>query len=374
MRSNNMCVPPPRLLLLLLALVSALLLAVGVGPASAQAASRNGSTSGGGGGGAFLGSELPLQPLVTTPSELLAAPPSSSSANATAVTLTGRQAITAVFSRPVIALGSDWGGPDPSSPAAGLVPFRLTCGVPGRLRWVTTSIARFDPSVEWPPDLDCAFEWSLGLRSWDGLPLALPAGAPAKVPLKTRPLEVTLSGVASEAAANATDGLWSATVGMPDDGLPEVPPGANVTLEASYPLDLSRLASLLTLVPLPDPSGRRQAVSSKVSVLPCEPRLSAPLPVVFLKGGAAAAEAATTPAGALSRNSTCAVVRLDPPLPQGAAAALRLPKGSKYAALAGPLSRDVDVKLFGLRRFRLPFRSDWSQPATATEAVYVGAE
>ena len=50
-------------------------------------------------------------------------------------------------------------------------------------------------------------------------------GAAASVPLYTSPLEVTLSGVTSEAATNATDGLWSATVGMADDGLPEVPPG-----------------------------------------------------------------------------------------------------------------------------------------------------
>lgn len=48
------------------------------------------------------------------------------------------------------------------------VPFRLSCGTPGRLRWVTTNIARFDPSVEWPADLDCSFDWNRGLKSYDG--------------------------------------------------------------------------------------------------------------------------------------------------------------------------------------------------------------
>ena len=153
---------------------------------------------------------------------------------------------------------------------------------------------------------------------------------------------------------------------------------ANITLEASYPLDLARLAAALALVPLPDAAGRRQALASKLSVLPCEERddvTPLPRPVVFLAGGAAAAPAqAATPAGALARNATCAVVRLAPPLPPGAAAALRLPKGTKYSALAGPLTRDIDVKIFGLRRFRLPFRSDWTKQPAAGEAGYTGVE
>lgn len=48
------------------------------------------------------------------------------------------------------------------------VPFTLSCGTPGRLRWVTTNIARFDPSIDWPTDLDCKFEWNKGLKSYDG--------------------------------------------------------------------------------------------------------------------------------------------------------------------------------------------------------------
>ena len=47
-------------------------------------------------------------------------------------------------------------------------PFRLSCGVPGKARWVTTSIARFDPDVDWPSDLDCSFVWNAALRAYDG--------------------------------------------------------------------------------------------------------------------------------------------------------------------------------------------------------------
>ncbi|EFJ40726.1 hypothetical protein VOLCADRAFT_99418 [Volvox carteri f. nagariensis] len=51
----------------------------------------------------FLQKQLPLTLIVTTPSEL---------SDSTASTfVSGRQALTAVFSRPVIALGSDFGQP-----------------------------------------------------------------------------------------------------------------------------------------------------------------------------------------------------------------------------------------------------------------------
>jgi len=36
------------------------------------------------------------------------------------------------------------------------------------LRWVTTNIARFDPVIEWPTDLDCTFNWNKDLKTFDG--------------------------------------------------------------------------------------------------------------------------------------------------------------------------------------------------------------
>ena len=47
-------------------------------------------------------------------------------------------------------------------------PFSLSCPQPGKFRWVTTSIARFDPDEDWPTDLDCTLAWDRGLASWDG--------------------------------------------------------------------------------------------------------------------------------------------------------------------------------------------------------------
>jgi len=44
------------------------------------------------------------------------------------------------------------------------------------------------------------------------------------VRLITRPLTVEVSSVASKAASDATDNQWSATLGLPEDQQPEVPP------------------------------------------------------------------------------------------------------------------------------------------------------
>jgi hypothetical protein len=46
--------------------------------------------------------------------------------------------------------------------------------VPGKSRWVTTSIARFDPDLDWPTDLDCQLVWSAQLISYDGKLESLP--------------------------------------------------------------------------------------------------------------------------------------------------------------------------------------------------------
>lgn len=146
--------------------------------------------------------KLPLTVTVTTPTELVTA-----AANEP-LTISGRQAITAVFSRPIIPLGSDFGK---EQEYGGAVPFTISCDgsspVPGRGRWVTTNIARFDPSVDWPSDLACTFEWNATLSSYDGAPLQL--SSPRQVSLRTEPLKMTLGLITSELANNLTDNNWS---------------------------------------------------------------------------------------------------------------------------------------------------------------------
>ena len=101
---------------------------------------------------------LPLaRPVALAPSEalsVLALTPSTSSASTSTPpsppVLSGREAITLTFSRAVIPLGSDFG---PGELPEALTPFALHPPVAGKLRWVTTSVARFDPDVDWPPEL-----------------------------------------------------------------------------------------------------------------------------------------------------------------------------------------------------------------------------
>ena len=52
---------------------------------------------------------------------------------------------------------------------------------------------------------------------------------------------------------------------------------------------------------------------------------------------------------------------------------LSLPKGSFYHALAGKLQSATSVELYGLRRFRLPFRQDFAEPQDRGASVYDGA-
>ncbi len=54
------------------------------------------------------------------------------------------------------------------------------------------------------------------------MPLRL-GDVPVERPLGSDPLTMSVTAITSEAAANATDGQWSATSGMPDDKLPEWP-------------------------------------------------------------------------------------------------------------------------------------------------------
>ena len=94
-------------------------------------------------------------------------------------------AVTAVFSRAVIALGSNFGPETPGGAVRGVAPLLWSCNggggrgagaapVPGRTYWVTTSIVRFDPSSGWGNDLKCTVGANPALRSFDGARLAAP--------------------------------------------------------------------------------------------------------------------------------------------------------------------------------------------------------
>ncbi|PNH12233.1 hypothetical protein TSOC_000852 [Tetrabaena socialis] len=278
---------------------------------------------------AFLQAQLPLSIVVTTPVELIGA-------TADPVSVSGRQAITVVFSRPVIALGSDFG----DASATKKVPFRLSCSVPGKSRWVTTTIFRFDPDVDWPTDLNCNLTWTAGLSTYDGAPLAL-GSVPVTRSLVTYPLTLSIGGVLSDLATNLTDGLWNPSTAPTPEVPFEVPPdGARGA--AGCGLGSSRVVACGVSI-AEGPKGTGPAVSFGVG--PCQ--TAAP----WIYG--MADSATTTPAGlSLDVNTTCAEVVPTSPLKPNTSYLLRLPRGAVYSALAGPLRMDTSAAFGGLVPYR----------------------
>ncbi|KAG2452414.1 hypothetical protein HYH02_002657 [Chlamydomonas schloesseri] len=270
-----------------------------------------------------------------------------------------QQAIQVVFSRPVIALGSDFG----DGAAAKQVPFRLSCGVPGRFRWVSTTTARWDPDVDWPPDLSCGLRWNTSLRAYDGARLALD-GIPPRRALATSSLYMYSGGVVSEAAARLTGGAWSAdAAGAEDDKAPEVPPDGKLMLQFSYPVNLLMLKSAFVLLRGSDEAVQEGGPSLPYTLKPCW------LPATALP--ALAAPPAADNAALLNVNATCAAVELGAALQPDTWYTLRLPVGTRYSALAGPTSNRKEVVFAGLRRFRFPLvRDPWRSSSPSSGISY----
>ena len=75
--------------------------------------------------------------------------------------------------------------------------------MPGKLRWVTTYILRFDPDGDWPNDLNCTVQVNPMLRAFDGTPLQAPVSA-TLFPFTTPPLSMSISAVESRRANEQT--------------------------------------------------------------------------------------------------------------------------------------------------------------------------
>lgn len=102
---------------------------------------------------------LPLTVVSATPAALLGAGDAP-------IELGASQPIQVVFSRAVVALGSD-----AASPAPEQTPFTVLGGSAGRFRWLNSYVASFEPEGEWATDLTLDFAWNAQLASFDGAPL-----------------------------------------------------------------------------------------------------------------------------------------------------------------------------------------------------------
>ena len=280
-------------------------------------------------------------------------------------TLYNNQALTLVFSGPIIALGQDASGD--AAKTAATVPFVLAPSSgpsPSAFltsRWASTSVFRADPPTGsnaegggWPTDL----KFSLNLRD----PLLTHAGAkvePAasigrQFSYQTGRLRQSQTAVASKSASSLTQGRWaSALTRREREGLTtikasypaphECPPDAVVRLCFSYPVDPSLVQGSLVL--FATDKGEDTGTSVKASAPGGE---LAALAALAAPGGSAAGSA---PLG------NCVVVT--PNLPKtlpgadtATAYTLRLKKGVRYHPRAGPTQQDYDTMLTGL----LPFK------------------
>lgn len=243
--------------------------------------------------------------------------------------LSGRMAITVTFNHAIIALGSDYGARD-AMPAA-MLPFTLKPAVPGRTRWVTTSVARFDPDQDWPAELQLVMTLRPDITSIDGAKLE--RGAQVQWNFATPLLRMWVNSVHSQRALNLTAGRWSASTTGEDT--PEVPPDGRVQLRFSSIVDQSVLQTALQLRSVaPGKKNGDAAQGGKLvpfQLGPCEEMEFRPEP-----------------------DAGCVVLTLKGDLEVDGNYELVLPTGSSFHPRAGQVSHSLSAGLHGLHRLTFP--------------------
>eukprot|EP01052_Picozoa_sp_SAG31_P019631 SAG31_NODE_1440_length_8331_cov_4.818270_5_plen_1231_part_01 len=255
------------------------------------------------------------------PLRVLSITPAASDGGDDSMQISGKDALTVTFSRAVIALGSDF-GPEGRDIPADKVPFTTSVDVPGRLRWVTTFTARFDPTDDWPKDLDFTLEVNPRLTSFDGTALADVPGARR---FTTPGVSVWLNRVTSETASAATDGTWVPDItNGPLSGAKEVPPDGILTIGFTADVDPDLVAPGISLR---DGDGEPlQADSPTIEVLPCEK----------------------------SWDTKCISARVNGELDMNTKYKVVVAAGTHYNALCGPTATEFSFDISGLVPFQIP--------------------
>ena len=250
--------------------------------------------------------------------------------------LAGHEAITLTFSHAVIALGSDFSaGPLPKE----LTPFEMTPPVAGRVRWVTTSVVRFDPEGEWPPELELVLSLKPGLSTFDGRTLA--RNEPSRWEFRTPALSMRVGRVSSASASELTDRTWSAALHPLAPGAVEVPPDATFELHFSADVEAHRVSASLEL--------RLDEVAALVSGAE---RTNLRAPASANPGAPRTIALRTCPAA----SARCVLAEVRPPLAVGRLFRLALPAGAVVHSSAGATHAAATVSLSGLVPFAFPFR------------------
>ena len=257
-------------------------------------------------------------------------------AGAARLELVGHEAITLTFSHAVIALGSDFSaGPLPKE----LTPFQMTPPVAGRVRWVTTSVVRFDPEGEWPPELELSLSLTPGLSTFDGRVLA--RNEPSAWQFRTPALSMRVGRVSSARASELTGRTWSAALHPLAPGAVEVPPDATFELHFSGDVEARRVSASLELH-IDEAAALVSGAATTNLRGPASASPGAPRTIVLRACPRASAR--------------CVLAEVRPPLAVGRLFRLTLPVGAVVHASAGATHAATAVSLSGLVPFAFPFR------------------
>ena len=234
--------------------------------------------------------------------------------------LSGRDALTITFTHSVIALGADFGS-GPVAPE--FSPIILDPPVAGALRWVTTSVARFDADDDWPLELYLTVKMNPALCSWEGRCLA-ERDQTLSWTFSTPRLAIHASRAFSPNASALTGGMWD---GRLDDGAWELPPDGAIELRFNSPVDRQLVASVLQF---------RSAKGGGA-------------------GGLTGCRAGVKLAECARKADACVRATAEPALAPGAACAIVIPQGSFFHRGAGKTRAELSVAVGGLAPFRFRF-------------------
>eukprot|EP01134_Creolimax_fragrantissima_P006822 CFRG6822T1 len=284
--------------------------------------------------------------------------------------LSKNQDLTVIFSRPVIALGSDFITSDnfesktlflPSN----LVPFTITCGdnnnhkkdeceIVGTLRWVTTSIARFTPTGPWPTDLIFHINIPSDLTTFDGVTINSSNAKSLRRAYRTSALSWHVSEVVSAKALEYTGKQWTSRVPQGSRSHAnmayEMPPDAYMEITFMNGIvDVESIKNGLRLTCLSKGKCSDDDNGLEVTVTKCP--LASPLPII------------TTPV----TTGTCIRIRPKSRLKDDTDYQIVLPTGTIYnSQTKSTLRSDLVVYVVGL----LPFKIDVQPQPAARNTRY----
>lgn len=265
--------------------------------------------------------------------------------------LSGQTAITIIFNRPVIALGSDWLASEDDSilnPAWFVDSSNQVVDIPGKFRWVSTWTVRFDPDYSWGSDLQISLVVNPQLMTYDGIPLDVKS-VPTRI-YKTPSLTFYVMDVVSPLALQFTDGHWNAFLSARDrsggwkKNAPEIPYDSTISLQFSSQVEMELIRKNL------------QLISENKSESP-----------ISIKVNSCYNETDTE-----SQFSDCVLVNLK----EGSKLEIdkyyyfHIPKGSTYSSLSGPSRSDINTIVSGLHGFIFPY-TDYLTPSHHNYDLYL---